>query len=201
METQEMVLHGSLSTDAAEMRGEIPDTLVIGVQGPVGPQGIPGVNPHIGANGNWYVGTTDTGVPATGPVGPVGPIGEQGIPGMTPHIGANGNWYIGSYDTCVPATGPAGADGTMKFEELTDEQRETLRGATGPAGEPGKDGVNGKDGKDGVDGKDGKDGVNGKDGLSGYTPQKGVDYFTDADKAELVNAVLAALPIAEGATF
>lgn len=192
METQELVLHGSLSTDAAEMRGEIPDTLVIGVQGPVGPQGIPGVNPHIGANGNWYVGTTDTGIPATGPVGPVG---KQGIPGMTPHIGANGNWYIGSSDTGVPATGPtgpAGADGTMKFEELTDEQRETLRG---PVGEPGKDGVNGKDGKDG------KDGVDGKDGLSGYTPQKGVDYFTDADKAELVNAVLAAMPIAEGATF
>ena len=189
---QERTLYGTLSTRQRNLNGNMPGETIFGIQGPVGPQGIPGVNPHIGANGNWYVGTTDTGIPATGPVGPVG---EQGIPGMTPHIGANGNWYIGSSDTGVPATGPtgpAGADGTMKFEELTDEQRETLRGPSGPAGEPGKDGVNGKDGKDGVDGKD---------GLSGYTPQKGVDYFTDADKAELVNAVLAAMPIAEGATF
>jgi hypothetical protein len=34
-------------------------------------------------------------------------------------------------------------------------------------------------------------GTNGKDG---YTPQKGVDYYTDDDKQEMVNAVLAALP-------
>ena len=29
---------------------------------------------------------------------------------------------------------------------------------------------------------------------NGDTPKKGVDYWTDADKAEMVNAVLAALP-------
>lgn len=36
--------------------------------------------------------------------------------------------------------GPKGADGTMKFEDLTDEQRESLRGPigeTGPAGPKG----------------------------------------------------------------
>ena len=37
-------------------------------------------------------------------------------------------------------------------------------------------------------GKDGKDGVDGKDG---YTPIKGTDYWTDADKAEIVAEVLA----------
>ena len=35
-------------------------------------------------------------------------------------------------------------------------------------------------GADGVDGKDGRDGFN------GYTPQKGVDYWTEADKMELI---------------
>lgn len=35
----------------------------------------------------------------------------------------------------------------------------------------------------------------------GYTPVKGVDYFTAADKAELVDAVMAALPAAEEASF
>jgi hypothetical protein len=38
-----------------------------------GPSGKNGVTPHIGSNGNWFVGTTDTGIPATGPVGPVAP--------------------------------------------------------------------------------------------------------------------------------
>lgn len=31
-------------------------------------------------------------------------------------------------------------------------------------------------------------------GVDGYIPQKGVDYYTEADKAEMVQAVLAALP-------
>jgi hypothetical protein len=31
-----------------------------------GPQGNPGTTPHIGANGNWWTGTTDTGVKAKG---------------------------------------------------------------------------------------------------------------------------------------
>ena len=35
----------------------------------------------------------------------------------------------------------------------------------------------------------------------GYTPVKGTDYFTDADKSELVDAVMAALPAAEEASF
>ena len=35
----------------------------------------------------------------------------------------------------------------------------------------------------------------------GYTPVKGTDYFTEADKAELVNAVISALPSAEGVSF
>ena len=129
---QERTLYGVLSTQQRNLNGNMPGETIFGIQGPTGPQGIPGVNPHIGANGNWYVGTTDTGIPATGPVGPVG---EQGIPGMTPHIGDNGNWYIGSSDTGVPATGPigpAGADGKMSFTDLTEEQKESLRGPEGP---------------------------------------------------------------------
>ena len=37
--------------------------------------------------------------------------------------------------------------------------------------------------------------------VAGYTPVKGVDYFTESDKTELVSAVLAALPAAEGVGF
>lgn len=38
----------------------------------------------------------------------------------------------------------------------------------------------------------------GADGADGYTPQKGTDYWTDADKLEMVNEVLAALPVYAG---
>jgi hypothetical protein len=38
----------------------------------------------------------------------------------------------------------------------------------------------------------------GKDGKDGKTPVKGTDYFTAADKAELVSAVIAALPVYAG---
>jgi hypothetical protein len=31
-----------------------------------GPQGETGITPHIGSNGNWFIGTTDTGVLARG---------------------------------------------------------------------------------------------------------------------------------------
>lgn len=53
-------------------------------------------------------------------------------------------------------------------------------------------------GKNGEPGKDGKDGEPGKDG---HTPQKGVDYWTAEDKAEMIQDVLDALPIAEEAEF
>ena len=41
----------------------------------------------------------------------------------------------------------------------------------------------------------------GSPGEAGYTPVKGVDYYTEADKAELVDAVLAGIPAAEGVAF
>ena len=50
---------------------------------------------------------------------------------------------------------------------------------------------NGPQGPKGDPGADGKDGSNGADG---YSPVKGKDYFTDADKAEIVEDVLAEIP-------
>ena len=41
----------------------------------------------------------------------------------------------------------------------------------------------------------------GEPGAPGHTPVKGTDYFTEEDKTELVNAVLAALPAAEGGGY
>lgn len=38
-------------------------------------------------------------------------------------------------------------------------------------------------------------------GENGYTPVKGTDYFTEEEKTEMVNEVLAALPTMEGVLF
>lgn len=53
----------------------------------------------------------------------------------------------------------------------------------------------------GETGPKGPKGDTGPAGSEGYTPVKGADYFTEADKTELVNDVLAALPAAEGVSY
>ena len=73
-----------------------------------------------------------------------------------------------------------------------------IQGEKGEKGDTGVKGDKGDPGKDGVNGADGKDGSNGKDGADGYTPVKGTDYFTASDKAEMVQAVISALPIYDG---
>lgn len=72
--------------------------------------------PHIGDNGNWFIGDTDTGVKAAGENGKDGVDGKDGAngtngkDGVTPHIGANGNWFIGDTDTGVAAGGNGGGE-------------------------------------------------------------------------------------------
>lgn len=44
----------------------------------------------------------------------------------------------------------------------------------------------------------GPEGRQGPAGADGHTPKKGVDYFTEADKQEMVDAVLEALPVYNG---
>ena len=44
-------------------------------------------------------------------------------------------------------------------------------------------------------------GKNGDSGKDGHTPVKGVDYWTEADKAQMVNDVIAALPDASEVTY
>ena len=40
--------------------------------------------------------------------------------------------------------------------------------------------------------------LTGPAGTDGYTPKKGVDYYTDTDKQEMVQTVIAALPVYNG---
>ena len=70
-----------------------------------GKDGVDGITPHVGANGNWYVGSTDTGVSAKG---------EKGDDGLTPYVGNNGNWWLGDTDTQIPAKGKDGETPVIK---------------------------------------------------------------------------------------
>lgn len=116
-----------------------------------GVNGKDGITPHIGDNGNWFIGTVDTGISAQGPAG------ENGV---TPHIGTNGNWYIGSVNTGVSAKGAKGDNGldgngiksailnsdytlTLTFDDGTTYTTPSIRGATGVPGSAGKDGTDG----------------------------------------------------------
>lgn len=118
-----------------------------------GADGAPGKDGPAGAPGKDG---------ADGKPGAAGAHGAKGADGITPHIGDNGNWYVGNTDTGKPSRGATGAKGDA--------------GATGPAGAPGKDGEKGDP------------------GTPCKTPIRGADYWTAADKQEIVNDVLAALP-------
>lgn len=52
--------------------------------------GADGITPTIGENGNWYLGTTDTGKPSRGEKGDTGANGPQGPKGDTGATGADG---------------------------------------------------------------------------------------------------------------
>ena len=58
------------ATGATGQQGPKGDTGPQGPQGEKGDKGDAGTTPHIGDNGNWYLGDTDTGLPSRGEQGP-----------------------------------------------------------------------------------------------------------------------------------
>lgn len=92
----------------------------ITIQGSAGADGTDGITPHIGDNGNWYIGDTDTGKPSRGAAG------APGTPG-TP--GKNGVSVTHEWDGTV-----------LKITSESGTSSANLRG------EPGKDGAAGPSG-------------------------------------------------------
>lgn len=72
------------------------------------------------------------------------------------------------------------------------------KGEKGDPGEPGAKGEQGEQGPAGADGAVGPQGSQGEQGPPGKTPVKGVDYFTESDKQEIIEAVIAELPVYNG---
>nr|WP_259329869.1 collagen-like protein [Bacteroides ovatus] len=156
-----------------------------------GASGEDGQTPHVGDNGNWFIGNEDTGIGARGRDGQNGADGKDGKDGRdavppTVTIGDNGNWFVDGVDTGRKAVGQDGADGkdgVSPTVTIGDNGNWFIDGVDTGKNAVGQDGVNGKDGVsptvtigdngnwfiDGVDtGKKavGQDGTNGKDGVS-----------------------------------
>ena len=152
---------GTVTTVTVTGKDGVPHSVEIldGKDGTNGKDGSPGADGAPGAKGD------------------PGKDGTNGVDGVTPHIGDNGHWYLGSTDTGVKA-----------------------QGADGQACAPGEKGDKGDKGDTGAQGADGAPGDKGDKGDPGTTPVKGTDYWTAADKAEMVQDTKTALT-AETWTF
>lgn len=138
------------------------------MQGPKGDKGEKGDKGDTGETGPKGD-KGDTG--ATGPQGPkgdTGATGSQGPKGDTGETGPQG------------PQGPKGADGTMTFEDLTAEQRESLRGPKGDTGDTGPQGATGPQGPKGEKGDKGDTGEQGPKGDTGATGPQGPKGDTGA---------------------
>ena len=86
-----------------------------GVDGKDGKNGADGTTPHIGENGNWFIGDTDTGVPAKGEGASVmvGATSEtDGTSGLVPApaAGDDGKFLAGDGTWKTPASSGGGTD-------------------------------------------------------------------------------------------
>lgn len=197
------------------------DTPIVVIEGTKGEPGADGITPTIGPNGNWFLGATDTGKPSRGATGAPGKGGADGKPGAAGAPGKDGHSPVvtatkSGKTTTISADGTAiatvedGADGAPGKDGADGQNgapgakgKDGVNGETGPAGPagpqghagaPGKDGAPGAPGAQGEKGEKGEKGDPGTPGAAGHTPVKGTDYWTAADKQEIVNNVLAALP-------
>ena len=133
-----------------------------------------------------------------------GADGAAGQDGITPTIGDNGNWYIGNTDTGKPSrgeagtAGAAGADG-VGIQSVVQTTTSTEDGGMNVVTVTKTDGTSSTFSV--KNGSKGSKGDTGAAGADGHTPVKGTDYFTEADKQQLVADVLAALPAWTGGSY
>lgn len=154
--------------------------------------------PKLSANNTWMIWDAsakeyvDTGLSAVGPQGPAGAGSGDMLASVYDPQGKRKDIFKYVDDQILTLDIDVTADEVTFADGETFQQKYESGELTGPEGPQGPQGPQGPAGGDGKDGKDGAD---------GYTPVAGKDYFTPTDKQEMVAAVLAALPAAEGAKF
>jgi len=159
------------------------DEIVL-IPGPQGEQGPKGDSAFDVAVAEGFKGTEAEWLASL--VGPKGDEGKQGPAGRDGIQGPQGpQGEIGPQGP----QGEPGKDGSITFEELTEEQKETLRGPQGiqgPKGDKGDPGEKGADGQPGKDGAQGPQGIQGEKGDKGDTGEQGIQGEPGAkgDKGE-----------------
>ena len=172
---------GNLTWTPSE--GDMPPVAGANIKGEDGADGAPGkdgVTPHIGDNGNWYIGDVDTGKPSRGQDGQDGAPGKDGVDGAPGAPGTPGK------DGKDGAPGEDGVSPTVEITAIDGGNRVSITDAEGSSS------------FDVMNGTDGAPGTPGADGADGHTPVKGVDYWTETDKSEIVSEVIAELPVYNG---
>ena len=163
---------------------ELQDKL--GHQGPQGDKGEDGYRGRDGAQGAQgdqgemgYQGNKGD----RGADGYQGEMGQQGMKGNQGEMGYQGNkgdrgftGYQGEMGLqgAKGYQGDKGADGTMSFEDLTPEQKATLKGDQGVQGQQGDKGADGVQGEMGYQGDRGEKGYQGDAGAQGDRGNDGV---------------------------
>lgn len=134
----------------------------------------------------------------SGPQGEKGEPGESGVYiGTTPPDSANVWINPNEVPDLIVTMEQVEALGYMTEEEVNGalEKIELTPGPQGPQGEPGPQGEQGPQGEKGETGPQGEQGIQGiqgepgANGKDGYTPVKGVDYWTEADKQEIIDSI------------
>lgn len=124
----------SIQFPGLEGRYTVPE----GGGGATGPAGKDGITPTIGANGNWYLGDTDTQKPSRGEKGADGAAGKDGYSPEATVTPINGGAKIIIKDR----------NGTTSANVMNGAQGP--KGAAGPQGDVGPKGADGKDGANGT---------------------------------------------------
>lgn len=138
----------------------------------------------------------------TGATGPQGPQGEKGEPGADGAQGPKGDTGDTGPQGPQGIKGEDGADGEQGPKGEKGDKGDTgATGPQGPKGDTGDTGPAGPTGATGATGPQGPKGDTGPAGADGKTPVKGTDYYTEADIAEMVDRVLAALPTWNGGSY
>ncbi len=138
--------------------------------------GAAGITPHIGDNGNWWIGDTDTLKPARGEQGIQGLRGERGLQGergAQGDRGIQGLQGVQGLQGLPGVKGDAGAKGEQGERGLQGLQG--VAGVKGEKGDPGVQGAPGKDGAQGLPGAKGDPGAQGIQGLPGKDGAQGAD--------------------------
>lgn len=90
------------------------------LKGDKGADGKDGITPHIGENGNWYIGNTDTGKPSQGAQGVKGDTGTPGKDGKDGHTPVKGTDYWTASDKAEIVNDTKNAIDLSSYAKLSD---------------------------------------------------------------------------------